>query len=173
MPIPMKTTLSILAAGMLLGACAHADSVDETVAHGEKAEAIGPYDASRDAMADVDAAFAAAEESGRSVLLVLGGNWCHDSRGLAEKFEAPAMSPILARNYELVYVDVGRRDRNLEIAERFGVTELIGTPTILILSPDGELLNEDSVHDWRTADSKTLSATVEYFSRFAPDTETD
>ena len=178
MQIRIAKAFSGLVASVLLVACADARSIQETnlaeaFEHHEDDEATGPYDATRDAAADVEAAFEAAEESARNVLLVLGGNWCHDSRGLAEKFETPAMSPIPEANYELVYIDVGRRDRNLDIAERFGVNELKGTPTILILSPDGALLNEDSVHDWRTADSKTLAATVDYFSRFAPLTESD
>jgi hypothetical protein len=69
--------------------------------------------------------------------------------------------------YELVWVDVGYRDRNLDVAARFGVVGLLGTPTILILSPGGALLNRDSVHDWRTADSKPYSETLAYFERYA------
>jgi hypothetical protein len=50
---------------------------------------------------------------------------------------------------------------------RFGVPELYGTPTVLILSPDGALLNRASVHDWKTADSKPYDETLDYFQRFA------
>ena len=127
----------------------------------------GPFDAARNASADVDAAFDVAAESGKNVLLVLGGNWCHDSRGLAEKFDIPPLTDVIARGYELVWVDVGYRDRNLDIAERFGVNQLYGTPTVLILSPTGELLNGDSVHDWRTADSTPYDVTLSYFKGFA------
>lgn len=126
-----------------------------------------PFDPARDAMTDVDAALARARATGKRALLVLGGNWCHDSRGLAEKLEGPALSAIVAENYELVWVDVGRRDRNLDIARRFGVASLLGTPTVLILSADGILLNADSVHDWRAADSKTLDETIAYFAKWA------
>lgn len=126
-----------------------------------------PFDEKRDAMADVDAAFEAASVSGKNVLLVLGGNWCHDSRGLARKFEEPELSSIIADNYELVYVDVGYRDRNLDVPRRFKVMELFGTPTVLVLSPDQRLLNEDTVHDWRTADSKPYDETLAYFQDHA------
>ncbi|NJM36304.1 MAG: thioredoxin family protein, partial [Rhodomicrobium sp.] len=105
-----------------------------------------------------------ARAAGVRALLVLGGNWCHDSRGLAAKFEDPALAPIIRERYELVWVDVGRRDRNLDIAKRFGVHELIGTPTVLVVSPGGALLNAESVHDWRTADSRSLEETITYFS---------
>ena len=127
-----------------------------------------PFDAARDATADVDAAFLAAQNSGKNVLLVLGGNWCHDSRGLAANFERPELARTVADNYELVWVDVGHRDRNLHVPQRFGVPELFGTPTVLILTPDGALLNRQSVHDWRTADSKPYDETLAYFKAFAP-----
>src|SRR5262249_10173951 len=99
--------------------------------------------------------------------LVLGGNWCHDSRGLAAKFETPDLAALVAKNYELVWVDVGHRDKNMDVPKRFGVNDLLGTPTILILSADGELLNGDSVHDWRNAASRTLDETSAYFEKWA------
>ncbi len=126
-----------------------------------------PFDVTRDASADVDAALAAAGESGKNVLLVLGGNWCHDSRGLAAKFEKSKLARTIAENYELVWVDVGHRDRNLHVPARFGIPELYGTPTVLILSADGALLNRESVHDWRTADSKPYGETLAYFRDYA------
>jgi hypothetical protein len=126
-----------------------------------------PFDEGRDAMADVDAAFAVAQASNKNVLLVLGGNWCHDSRGLAGKFERRELANVIKDGYELVWVDVGYRDRNLHVPMRFGVPELYGTPTVLILSPDGALLNRASVHDWKTADSKPYDETLDYFQRFA------
>lgn len=130
-----------------------------------------PFDASSNAMMDVNAALAAAAISGKRALLVLGGNWCHDSRGLAAKFLRPEMETLLSENYELVWVDVGRRDRNLDVAERFGVSKLLGTPTVLILSPSGELLNADSVHDWRRADSTPYNEVVDYFQKYAGESE--
>ncbi len=128
-----------------------------------------PFDETRNASADVDAALAAAKVSGKKPLLVLGGNWCHDSRGLAAKFEQPELAAVIADHYELVWVDVGHRDRNLHIAARFGVAELYGTPTVLILSPEGALLNRESVHDWKTADSKPYDETLDYFRHFTHD----
>lgn len=126
-----------------------------------------PFDATRNAMLDVDTALQGAKVSGRNVLLVLGGNWCHDSRGLAGKFQEPELAEVIADSYELVWVDVGYRDRNLDVPQRFGIMELYGTPTVLIVTPEGELLNRDSVHDWRTADSKPYDETLIYFQRYA------
>lgn len=127
-----------------------------------------PFDESADAMSDVDAALARSIKSGRRPLLILGGNWCHDSRGLAKKFQTEPLKSVIDQGFDPVWVDVGRRDRNLDVARRFGIEALIGTPTILVLSSDGALLNRDSVHDWRTADSRSLEEAIAYFKSFAP-----
>ena len=112
-----------------------------------------------------------ARKSGKRVLLALGGNWCHDSRGLAKKFETKPLKQLIDTNFELVWVDVGQRDRNLDVARRFGVEKLLGTPTVLVLSPEGQLLNADTVFDWRTADSRSMDDAISYFSAFAADPE--
>ncbi|MEO1242851.1 MAG: serine hydrolase [Pseudomonadota bacterium] len=156
---------------LALGAAGAGDNPDTHHAHSHDADEPRPFDASSNAMMDVNAALSAAAISGKRPLLVLGGNWCHDSRGLAAKFLRPEMETLLSENYELVWVDVGRRDRNLDVAERFGVSKLLGTPTVLILSASGELLNADSVHDWRRADSTPYDEVVDYFQKYAGESE--
>ena len=126
-----------------------------------------PFGGSRDAMADVDAALNAAMTSGRHVLLILGGDWCHDSRSFAAKVADREIAGQVVANYEVVFVDVGRRDRNLGVPKRFGVHSLIGTPTVLVLSADGELLNADSVSDWRNAADRTPEDLAAYLSRWS------
>jgi len=133
--------------------------------HGE--DEPRPYDKTRNAMDDVDNVLALATESGKKPLLVLGANWCHDSRGLAARFEKPKFQSLINENYELLYVDVGKRDRNLDVAKRFGVDEIIGTPTVLVLSSDGELLNASSVSRWRRAASISDDDTYDYFQTYA------
>lgn len=166
MPRSGHPTFNVAEAKLVELALRVAERDGAETAHHDKDEPR-PFDASRNAMMDVDMALAAAAISGKRVLLVLGGNWCHDSRGLAAKFQRPDMARIIEDNYELVWVDVGYRDRNLDVAERFGVDRLIGTPTVLILSPRGVLLNADTVHDWRRADSTPYDEVVQYFQSFA------
>lgn len=146
---------------VILAACAssHATAVDE---EGDPR----PFSASSDAMADVDAALAAAETRGVNALLVLGGNWCHDSRGFAAKTEQEPLKSLIADHYELVWVDVGMRNRNLDVAERFGVMEITNTPTVLVVSPDEALLNADSVRELRNSHSRSLESVVSYLEQW-------
>lgn len=124
------------------------------------------YDATRDADADVTAALARAQANGLMTMIVLGGNWCHDSRVLAGRFAEPDFADMLRSRYEIVYVDIGYRDRNLQIPARYGVTNVTGTPTVLIVSPDGQLLNRGTAGSWRNAASRSRQTIYGAFANF-------
>ncbi|MXO91779.1 thioredoxin family protein [Pontixanthobacter aquaemixtae] len=127
------------------------------------------YDASRDAKSDVDAAILRAEADGRLVLLVLGANWCHDSRAFAGWTQEPRFQQLIAEHYELVFVNVGMPQtgdgHNLDIARRFDI-EVKGTPTVIILSPLGKVLNADTAKTWRNAASHSEDAIFDELLRF-------
>jgi thiol:disulfide interchange protein len=105
-----------------------------------------PYDPAADARKDVAAALSRAKKSGKPVLLDFGANWCVDCRVFAGVIELPQMRPWMARHFELVQIDVGRFDRNLDIAARFGVDPLLAVPALFVLHPKtGKLLNPEEV----------------------------
>lgn len=120
------------------------------------------YDVSSNAMADVDAALARAVESDRRVLLVMGANWCHDSRALAGWLATDRFAKMIEQEYELVFVNIGMPQtedgHNLAIAQRFGLDELPGTPNLLVLTGQGELVNADTATTWRNAASREEDA---------------
>ena len=95
-----------------------------------------PYDEKADASAAVDRALARAKANHKLVLIDLGGNWCGDCRILAATMDLPEMKAFLNRHYEVVSVDVGRFDRNLQVPARYGITErLEGVPALLVVDP--------------------------------------
>ena len=113
-------------------------------------------------MGDVDAALARAATNGKRVLLVMGANWCHDSRALAGWLGTERFAALVEQEYELVYVNIGMPQRgdghNLRIARRFGLADLPGTPNLLVLTADGELVNADTATSWRDAASRSEDA---------------
>ena len=125
------------------------------------------YDESRDAAADVDAALIHAAASGKRVIVVMGANWCHDSQSLGRRFEIPRFAAMMQPRYEIVYVDVGKpqtgNGRNLDLAERFDAKKIKGTPTVLILSPQGKLLNKKDAGSGRNAASRSEDDVFAYF----------
>jgi len=147
-------------AAMLALALAACASVPQTAAAPHPEARL--YAEKADAAADVDAALARSAVSGKRVLLVLGANWCHDSRALAGWLETPRFAALVAARYELVFVDVGMpqtgEGRNLAIAERFGLGKLKGTPALLVLTTDGQPVNLESAPAWRDAASRSEDA---------------
>ncbi|MCA0910454.1 thioredoxin family protein [Qipengyuania gaetbuli] len=156
----MHRTPLLLLASLSLVACA---TVPEAAApaHPE----ARPYAVTKNPMGEVDAALARASERGTRLLLVMGGNWCHDSRALAGWLETPRFAELVERKYELVYVNVGLPQtgdgHNLDIAQRFGLEELPGTPNLLVVTADGTLVNADTATTWRNAASRSEDAIYE------------
>jgi hypothetical protein len=109
-------------------------------------------------MAAIDAALAAAKQSGKHVLLVMGTGGCHDSAWFANLIATDRFAPVRGR-YEIVYADIGMPHvrglgRNPEVAKRFGF-RIKGTPTVAILDADGRVLNRKAAPKWRNAASRS------------------
>lgn len=117
------------------------------------------YTVADDPMGEVDGALARAGASGKRVLVVMGANWCHDSRALAGRLENGRIGRLVADRFELVFINVGMPQtgdgHNLAIARRYGLKELPGTPNLLVLSPEGSLLNPRTATGWRNAASRS------------------
>jgi len=116
-----------------------------------------PYNEHADANAAVAAAFAKARVSHKRVLIDLGGNWCGDCLVLANLMQLSELKRFLKAHYEIVSVDVGRFDKNLQVPARFGITKrLEGVPAILIVEPDGKTLVDDG-HVAALADARHMT----------------
>jgi len=126
-----------------------------------------PYNLQADARADVDAALARAKSSGKRVLIDLGGNWCGDCRVFAGIMEVPEVKRFVDAHYEVVQVNVGRYDTNLDIPARFGLEKPRAAPTTLIVSPEGKLLNGDDLVALKDARSMTPQAVVDWLAHWA------
>ena len=127
-----------------------------------------PYDENANADAAVDAAFARAKLTHKRVMLDLGGNWCGDCRVLAGIMELPAMKRYLAAHYEVVSVDVGRFNKNLQVPARFGITQrLVGVPSVLVATPDGQLVNKGDIFALADARSMTPQAIADWLAQWA------
>ena len=126
-----------------------------------------PFFEQDDAKADLEATLLKAAETGKKPLVIMGANWCHDSRALAAHFETSKFVSLINAHYEPVYIDVGEKDRNIDIAQRFGYDTIEGTPTVIILGENGEVLNSVSAPTWRNAASRTEHEVYDYFHGFA------
>nr|WP_283104624.1 thioredoxin family protein [Shewanella olleyana] len=111
-----------------------------------------------------------AQAQGKLLLVVMGAQWCHDSRGLAANFSNQTMQPILTSRFETVFVDVGYFDDKHSLAQKYGYPAYFGTPTVMVIQPKtGQLLNEVNLSKWQSADSVPLDEYIEFFSTIGTD----
>jgi hypothetical protein len=115
-----------------------------------------PYKTSADAHADVARARAQAIREHKTLLIDMGGNWCLDCRVLAGIMAMPDLKPFLEQHYVEVSVDIGRYDKNLDIADTFDAHYEKGAPAVLIVDPrSGRLLNKG--HTLALTDARHLT----------------
>ena len=174
----IKTTLIIL--GLIFGAtaCAANYSASQPSAHVSPLSSTRPiprhisgepmpFFATDNAHVDLKTTLEAAKLSGKKPLVIMGANWCHDSRALAAHFEKSKFVNLIKTHYEPVYIDVGQKDRNVDIAARYGYAPIEGTPTVIILTPNGDVLNRRTAPTWRNAASRSEREVFDYFRGFA------
>ena len=129
---------------------------------------LQPYDEAANADAQVAAAFARAQKSHKRVLIDLGANWCVDCLVLTNFVRLPEMRRFMEAHYEIVLVDVGRFNRNLQIPARYGITKkLDGVPALLIVTPEGKLVNGDNIFATADAHNMTPQSLAAYLAKYA------
>jgi len=128
------------------------------------------YQSSDNPLADVQQALDRAAENDRLALVVVGANWCHDSRALAARLYRSPLAEVIQEDYELVFVDVGFYENGRDVVQQFGVANYYATPTVLIVDPSsGALLNDEDRHVWTNAYSIDMPSSVQYFEKWAMD----
>jgi len=127
-----------------------------------------PYDEKADAADVVKSAKAKAKREHKRLLIDLGGNWCPDCRVLAGVVERPEMKRFLDRHFVIVTVDIGRFNKNGDIAAHYGITKLQGVPAVLVVDPVKDcLLNQDRLFALADARTMTPQALADWFAQWA------
>ena len=101
--------------------------------------ATGPYEEAADSRAEIKAALASAREAKVPVLVVFGANWCADCKILDVSFKSGTSAEVIGRYFKVVKVNVGRFDRNVDIAETYGVPLKEGIPAVAVLNSQGQV----------------------------------
>ncbi|HVJ52796.1 MAG TPA: thioredoxin family protein [Aliidongia sp.] len=127
-----------------------------------------PYDEESDARTEIAAAREQAKTSGKKVMIVFGANWCPDCRALAGVLTFKDVHDWTATQYVVVEVDVGRFNKNLDVAQGFGLDlKHNGIPTVAVLAPGGELLNAGDAMVLSDARTMTPQSIVDVLARWA------
>ena len=100
-------------------------------------------------------------------LVIFGANWCPDAQYLEAVMGMLTVTKLLAQHYEIMRVDVGDYDQNMELYTVFDMPSEEGVPRVVILDLKGRVLNFDSNDRWRTARETDPQEIFNYFQEFA------
>jgi protein disulfide-isomerase len=127
-----------------------------------------PYDEKADAHRQITAAIAEASKAHRNVILVFGANWCGDCRALDAQMHKQDLTALIATNYEVVKVDIGRHNKNQDIAEKYHVPLEHGIPALAVLDPDGNLLYAMDQGQFADARNMSYESIKDFFVKWEP-----
>lgn len=102
------------------------------------------YNEAADARAELNQALAKAQAQQKNVLVVFGANWCGDCLALEKKMSAGSLAEHVNKRLVVLKVNVGRFDRNTDLAAQMGIVLKKGIPAVAVLQRDGELLRATS-----------------------------
>ncbi|MGC2161564.1 MAG: thioredoxin family protein [Silvibacterium sp.] len=98
------------------------------------------YSATANAHADIAQAIHMATQEHKRIILDFGGNWCGDCQVLDIYFHQAPNEAILEQHFVVVHVDIGRMDKNVDVADTYEVPLKRGVPALAVLSSHGKLL---------------------------------
>ncbi|HEY2364385.1 MAG TPA: thioredoxin family protein [Candidatus Angelobacter sp.] len=124
------------------------------------------YRANANATQDIRQALATAVNQHKNVLLDFGGNWCIDCHVLENAFHQPRIASLLNDNYIVVHVDVGKYDKNLDLAKKYRVNLEKGVPSLAVLDALGKVLY--ATGDFERAHLMSEDDVIQFLDKWRP-----
>jgi len=126
------------------------------------------YPAPEQAQADLAAALKKAAAQHRRVIVDFGGNWCTDCHVLDSYMHDATNQPLIEANFVVVHVNIGRIDRNQDIAERYGIPLGKGVPALAVLDERGKLLYSQTGGEFEDMRHMNAGALTQFLQRWKP-----
>jgi len=126
------------------------------------------YDESADARQAISAAIVTAARTHKNIVVDFGANWCFDCHMLDQQMHKPELASIVEKNFVVVHVDVGRMDKNLDLAAKYGVPLKRGIPALAVLDSGGKLLYAQDQGQFEDARHMSYEDIRAFFVKWKP-----
>ena len=125
------------------------------------------FDPARDPSKDLKTASEMASESGKNILMDVGGSWCSWC-GIMEKWlkDNRDVNSYLHDNYVLLKVNFSRENSNEKFLSRF--PEPLGYPHFFVLSSDGKSLHSQGTEALERGNSYDKKKFMEFLKKWTP-----
>lgn len=103
---------------------------------------------------------------GKQPVVIFGGNWCPDCRILEGTLAMPTIKKFLQQHYQVMHIDIGRYDRNMELMDHLNIESKKGVPRVVILDLEKNIVNSSTSSEWTTARDRKQQEIYNYFQKF-------
>lgn len=126
------------------------------------------YSETADARAEIKEALEKARAEHKRVIVVFGANWCFDCHVLDEAFHRPELAAIIAANYEVVHVDIGKGEKNQDLMKKYDVPMKRGIPGLAVLEADGKLVYSQKNGEFENARALSPGDFLAFLNKWKP-----
>lgn len=108
-------------------------------------------------------------DKGKQPVIIFGGNWCPDCRILEGTLAMPTIKKFIDQHYQIMHIDIGRYDRNMELMNHLNIESKKGVPRVVILDLEKNIVNSSTSSEWTTARDRKQQEIYNYFQKFVTD----
>ena len=126
------------------------------------------YSETANAKTDIAGALALAAATNKNVLLDFGANWCPDCQVLDIYMHDPVNSALITQYYIPVHIDVGRMDKNLDVAYTFNVPINKGIPALAVVASSGRVIYSQKQGEFNNMRAMQSSSLTEFLKMWKP-----
>jgi len=128
-----------------------------------------PYDEKIIDSSELDKFINQSINNDKQPVVIFGGNWCPDCRILDGTLAMPTIKKFLQQHYQVMHIDVGRYDRNMELMNHLNIEPKKGVPRVVILDFKKNIVNSSTSSEWTTARDRKEQEIYDYFQKFVSD----
>ena len=125
------------------------------------------YDPKADPAVELQKTVAVAKESGKNILLDVGGEWCSWCHKLDAFFETNEdVSAFLLANYVPLKINMSKENKNEEFLSKLPKIE--GYPHLVVLDPNGKLLHSQETGALEEGKGHSHDKVLAFLKEWAP-----
>src|SRR5688572_24668285 len=127
------------------------------------------YNPGADAMKEFNEAVKNADESGKNVLIQIGGNWCKWCRMLYKwSHENKTIDSLLKADYVVLHTNFSKENKNPELMKRLDFPQRFGFPVFVIVNGKGNRLHTQNTGYLEEGEGYSEKKVAEFLKQWNP-----
>jgi len=126
------------------------------------------YNETANAQIEIKEALHKARAEHKRVIVVFGANWCYDCHVLDAAFHRPDLAQIIASNYVVVHVDIGKGEKNQDLMTKYEVPMKRGIPGLAVLDAEGKLVYSQKNGEFENARAMSVDDFRAFLEKWKP-----